>query len=56
MAFRRRLKNNKPPEGWELIEEVIDDFELQVCEPIWEASPKETPRNTPGASHFLTAW
>jgi bud site selection protein 31 len=29
-SVRRRLKNNKPPEGWELIEEVIEDFELQV--------------------------
>lgn len=30
MAMRRRLKNKKPPEGWELIEEVIEDFELQA--------------------------
>jgi len=30
MAYRRRLKNKKPPEGWELIEEVVEDFELQV--------------------------
>lgn len=29
-SIRRRLKNKKPPEGWELIEEVIEDFELQV--------------------------
>lgn len=29
-SVRRRLKNKKPPEGWELIEEVIEDFELQV--------------------------
>lgn len=36
MAFRRRLKNNKPPEGWELIEEVIDDFELQMKEAVNE--------------------
>ncbi len=34
MAFRRRLKNKKPPEGWELIEEVVDDFELQACSPL----------------------
>ena len=33
MAYRRRLKNKKPPEGWELIEEVIEDFELQVPTP-----------------------
>ena len=31
MAYRRKLKNKKPPEGWELIEEVIEDFETQVC-------------------------
>lgn len=29
-APRRRLKYKKPPEGWELIEEVIEDFEQQV--------------------------
>ena len=31
MAYRRRLKNKKTPEGWQLIEEVIEDFETQVC-------------------------
>ena len=31
MAYRHKLKNKKPPEGWELIEEVIEDFETQVC-------------------------
>ena len=30
MAYKRRLKNRKPPEGWERIEEVIEDFEAQV--------------------------
>ena len=30
MAYKRRLKNKKPPEGWELIEEVVEDFEAQV--------------------------
>lgn len=30
MSAKRRLKNKKPPEGWELIEEVIEDFEAQV--------------------------
>ena len=24
MAYRRRLKNKKAPEGWELIEEVVE--------------------------------
>lgn len=26
-AVRRKLKNKRPPEGWELIEEVIEEFE-----------------------------
>lgn len=33
-AVRRKLKNKKPPEGWELIEEVIEDFELQMKEAV----------------------
>ncbi|KAK9805129.1 hypothetical protein WJX72_000750 [[Myrmecia] bisecta] len=36
MAYRRRLKNKKPPEGWELIEEVIDDFETQMKDAVNE--------------------
>ena len=36
MAYRRRLKNKKPPEGWELIEEVIEDFEGQMKEAVNE--------------------
>lgn len=33
-ALRRKLKGKKPPEGWELIEEVMEDFEQQmkVCD------------------------
>lgn len=27
MSVRRKLKGKKPPEGWELIEDVIEDFE-----------------------------
>ena len=30
VAYRRRMKNKKMPEGWELIEEVIEDFEAQM--------------------------
>ena len=30
VAYRRRMKNKKIPEGWELIEEVIEDFEAQM--------------------------
>ena len=30
MAYKRRLKNRKPPDGWERIEEVIEDFESQA--------------------------
>ncbi len=36
MAYRRRLKNKKPPAGWELIEEVIEDFESQLKEAVNE--------------------
>jgi bud site selection protein 31 len=36
MAYRRRLKGKKPPEGWELIEEVIEDFEQQMKEAVNE--------------------
>ena len=36
MAYRRRLKGKKPPEGWELIEEVIEDFEGQMKEAVNE--------------------
>eukprot|EP00798_Chlamydomonas_sp_ICE-L_P017819 gene17819-24200_t len=35
-SIRRKLKNKKPPEGWELIEEVIEDFELQMKEAVNE--------------------
>ncbi|GAB4819115.1 hypothetical protein N2152v2_006161 [Parachlorella kessleri] len=36
MSYRRRLKNKKPPEGWELIEEVVEDFEQQMKEAVNE--------------------
>lgn len=36
MSWRRKLKNNRPPEGWELIEEVIEDFEQQMKEAVNE--------------------
>lgn len=36
MAYRRKLKGKKPPEGWELIEEVIEDFEGQMKEAVNE--------------------
>lgn len=35
-ALRRKLKNKKPPEGWELIEEVIEDFERQMKDAVNE--------------------
>ncbi|KAJ9527855.1 hypothetical protein QJQ45_005503 [Haematococcus lacustris] len=35
-SIRRKLKNKKPPEGWELIEEVIEDFEQQMKEAVNE--------------------
>jgi bud site selection protein 31 len=33
---RRKLKGKKPPEGWELIEEVIEDFEVQMKDAVNE--------------------
>ena len=49
MAMRRRLKNKKPPEGWELIEEVVEDFELQVgVMPLLQIC-QALPRLDPGA-------
>jgi len=36
MSFRRRLKGKKPPEGWELIEEVVEDFEQQMNDAVSE--------------------
>ena len=36
MAYRRRMKNKKFPEGWELIEEVVEDFEAQMKEAVNE--------------------
>lgn len=33
-ALRRKLKNKKPPEGWELISEVVEDFEEQMKEAV----------------------
>uniref|UniRef100_A0A7S3R2P4 G10 protein n=1 Tax=Dunaliella tertiolecta TaxID=3047 RepID=A0A7S3R2P4_DUNTE len=35
-TIRRKLKNKKPPPGWELIEEVIEDFETQMKEAVNE--------------------
>ena len=32
MSFRRRLKNKRPPAGWDQIEEVVEDFEAQMRE------------------------
>lgn len=36
MSFRRRLKNKRVPEGFEMIEDVIDDFEQQMREAVNE--------------------
>ena len=36
MSWRRKLKNNRPPEGWERIEEGIEDFEQQMKEAVNE--------------------
>lgn len=36
MAYRRRLKKNRPPDGWDMIENVIEDFENQMKEAVNE--------------------
>ncbi len=36
VAYRRRMKNKKIPDGWELIEEVVEDFETQMKEAVNE--------------------
>ena len=35
-TLKRKLKGKKPPEGWELIEEVIEDFERKQKENVNE--------------------
>lgn len=35
-ALKRKLKGKRPPEGWELIEEVIEDFETQLKDAVNE--------------------
>ena len=36
MSFRRRLKGKAPPEGWELIEQVVEDYETQMRDAVNE--------------------
>ena len=36
MSFRRRLKGKRPPAGWDLIEESIEDFEQQMKDAVAE--------------------
>ena len=36
MSFKRRLKGKTPPEGWELIEKQIDDYESQMRDAVNE--------------------
>jgi hypothetical protein len=33
-ALKRKLKNKKAPEGWSMIEEVIEDFEQQMKDAV----------------------
>lgn len=35
-ALKRRLKGEKPPAGWDRIEEAIEDFEQQMKEAVNE--------------------
>ena len=36
MSFRRRLKGKAPPEGFEMIESAIEDFEMQMKDAVNE--------------------
>lgn len=36
MSLRRKLKGKQPPEGWDLVEEVIEDFETQMRDAVNE--------------------
>jgi bud site selection protein 31 len=36
MAFLRRLKGREPPEGWELLESTIEDYERQMRDAVAE--------------------
>ena len=36
MSFRRRLKGKQPPDGWDLIEDTIEDFEAQMRDAVSE--------------------
>lgn len=44
----RRLKGKQPPEGWELIEEVVEDFEAQMKDAVNE--------DTSGKRRNETTW
>lgn len=33
-ALKRKLKNKKAPDGWDMIEEVIEDFETQMKDAV----------------------
>jgi hypothetical protein len=35
-SLKRKLKGKQPPDGWEMIEEVIDDFETKMKEAVNE--------------------
>ena len=36
MSFRRRLKGKQPPEGFDMIEHAIEDFENQMKDAVNE--------------------
>jgi len=36
MAFMRRLKGRAPPDGWELLESTIEDYERQMRDAVAE--------------------
>jgi bud site selection protein 31 len=53
MSFRRRLKNKRVPEGFEMIEDVIDDFEQQMRDAVNESHEGKRKNETTWKIHRL---
>lgn len=53
MSFRRRLKGKRVPEGFDQIEEVIDDFEQQMREAVNEDHEGKRKNETSWKIHRL---
>ena len=53
MAFLRRLKGRAPPEGWELLEETVEDFERQMRDAVAEDHEGKRKNETTWRIHRL---